>query len=137
MFPTNSERLIGISDAFPAFVYGYPSSCPRDLRTPNKSALTLRYTRRPGPIYTGHARRFLPSAVPWISEDRLLVFYSHLKTAGIFWVVQFLLFLFFNLNIFSFLFLRIGILNFIDCRFICRAQKGFSCVEIEQNIGVI
>ena len=29
MFPTNSERLIGISDAFSAFVYGYPSSCPR------------------------------------------------------------------------------------------------------------
>ena len=29
MFLTNSERLIGISDAFSAFVYGYPSSCPR------------------------------------------------------------------------------------------------------------
>ena len=28
-FPTNGERLIGISDAFSAFVYGYPSSCPR------------------------------------------------------------------------------------------------------------
>ena len=28
MFPTNSECLIGISDAFSAFVYGYPSSCP-------------------------------------------------------------------------------------------------------------
>ena len=27
---------------------------------------------RPGPIYTGHACRHLPSAVPWISEDRLL-----------------------------------------------------------------
>ena len=33
---------------------------------------TLRYTRRPGPIYTGHVCRLLPSAVPWISEDRLL-----------------------------------------------------------------
>ena len=38
MFPTNSERLIGISDAFSAFVYGYPSSCPRARCTPNKSA---------------------------------------------------------------------------------------------------
>ena len=51
MFPTNSERLIGISDAFSAFVYGYPSSCPRAHCNPNKSVTTLRYTRRPGPIY--------------------------------------------------------------------------------------
>ena len=73
MFPTNSERLIGISDAFSAFVYGYPSSCPRaHYCTPNKSVTTLRYTRRPGPIYTGHTCRHLRSAVPWISEDRLL-----------------------------------------------------------------
>ena len=33
---------------------------------------TLRYTHRHGPVYTGHACRHLPSAVPWISEDRLL-----------------------------------------------------------------
>ena len=72
MFPTNNERLIGISDAFSAFVYGYPSSCPRAHCTPNKSVTTLRYTRRPGPVYTGHACRHLPTAVPWISEDRLL-----------------------------------------------------------------
>ena len=71
MFPTNSERLIGISDAFSAFVYGFPSSCPRAHCTPNKSVPTLRYTRRHGPVYTGHACRHLPSAVPWISEDRL------------------------------------------------------------------
>ncbi len=71
MFPTNSERLIGISDAFSAFVYGYPSSCPRAHCTPNKSVPTLRYTRRHGPVYTGHACRHLPRAVPWISEDRL------------------------------------------------------------------
>ena len=51
MFPTNSERLIGISDAFSAFVYGYPSSCPRAHCTPNKSVTTLRYTRRHGPVY--------------------------------------------------------------------------------------
>ena len=46
MFSTNSERLIGISDAFSAFVYGYPSSCPCAHCTPNKSVTTLRYTRR-------------------------------------------------------------------------------------------
>ena len=44
MFPTNSESLIGISDAFSVFVYGYPSSCPRAHCTSNKSVPTLRYT---------------------------------------------------------------------------------------------
>ena len=39
MFPTNSERLIGISDAFSAFVYGDPSSCPRAHCTPTKARL--------------------------------------------------------------------------------------------------
>ena len=76
MFPTNSERLIGISDAFSAFVYGYPSSCPRAHCTPYKSVPTLRYTRRHGPIYTGHACRHLPSAVPWISEDHLFACFT-------------------------------------------------------------
>ena len=33
---------------------------------------TLRYTCRPGPVYTGQACRHLRSAVPWISEDCLL-----------------------------------------------------------------
>ena len=44
-FPTNSERLIGVSGAFFfffwAFVYGYPSSCPRAHCTPNKSVPIL------------------------------------------------------------------------------------------------
>ena len=73
MFPTNSEHLIGVSDACSAFVYGYPSFPPRAHCTPNKSVPTLRYTRRHGPKYTGHACRHLPSAVPWISEERLLI----------------------------------------------------------------
>ena len=60
---------VGISDAFSAFVYGYPSSCPRAHCTPNKSMPTLRCTCRHGPVYTV---RHLLSAVPWISEDRLL-----------------------------------------------------------------
>ena len=80
MFPTNSERLTGISDAFSAFVYGYPSSSPRAHCTPNKSVPTLRYTRMHGLMYTGHACRPLPSAVPCISEDRLLgaIFFANL-----------------------------------------------------------
>ena len=73
MFPTNSERLIGISEAFSAFVYGYLSSCPRAHCTPNKSVTPLRCTRRHGPVHTGHACRHLLSSVPWISEDRLLL----------------------------------------------------------------
>ena len=56
MFPTNSERLIGKSDAFSAFVYGYPSSCPRAHCTPNKSVPTLRYTRKHGAIPVGTYR---------------------------------------------------------------------------------
>ena len=51
MSPMNNERLIGVSDAFSAFVYGYLSSCPRAHCTPNKSVTTLRYTRRHVPIY--------------------------------------------------------------------------------------
>ena len=71
MFPTNTEHLISVSDAFSAFVYEYRSSCPNAHCTPNKSVPTLHYTRRPGPVYTGHACRHLSSAVTWISEDRL------------------------------------------------------------------
>ena len=66
MFPTNSERLIGISDVSVtdlAHVLGVP---------PTKALLLCATTRRHGPVYTGHACRNLPSAVPWISEDRLL-----------------------------------------------------------------
>ena len=63
-FPASSERLIGISDAFSAFVYGYPSSCPCAHCTPNKSVPTLRYTRRHGPIYTGPCPKALTECSP-------------------------------------------------------------------------
>ena len=66
-----SPRTVSISDAFSAFVYGYPSYCPRAHCNPN-NVPTLRYIRRHGPVYTGHACWHLQSAVPWISEDRLL-----------------------------------------------------------------
>ena len=35
-FPASSECLIGISDAFSTFVYGYPSSCSRAHCTPQQ-----------------------------------------------------------------------------------------------------
>ena len=69
-----SPRAVSVWSAFLMpflpFLYGYPSSSPR---AHNKSVPTLRYTRRHGPIYTGHACRHLLSAVPWISKDRLFV----------------------------------------------------------------
>ena len=71
MFPTSSERLIGISHAFSAFirhlahVLAVPPTKAR-LLCATPAGLDLYY------IYTGHACRHLPSAVHWISEDRLL-----------------------------------------------------------------
>ena len=64
IFPTNSECLIGISDAFSAFVYGYPSSCPHAQCTPNKSVTTLRYTRRHGPVYI----QAMPVGTFWVQS---------------------------------------------------------------------
>ena len=72
MFPTNSERLIRISEAFLSLFTGI-RHLAHVLTVPNKSVTILRYTRRHGPVYTGHAFRHLPSAVPWISEARLLL----------------------------------------------------------------
>ena len=46
MFPTNSERLIGVSDAFLPLFTGirHLAHCIRSHCTPNKSVPTLRYT---------------------------------------------------------------------------------------------
>ena len=63
-FPASSECLIGLSDAFSPFVYGYPSSSPRAHCTPNKSVPTLRYTRRHGPRYTGPCPKALTECSP-------------------------------------------------------------------------
>ena len=63
-FPASSECLIGISDAFSAFVYGCPSSSPRAHCTPNKSVPILRYTRRHGHIYTGPCPKALTECSP-------------------------------------------------------------------------
>ena len=84
MFPTNGECLIGIYDAFLfclPFVYGYPSSCPRAHEgvPQQKRAYSALHPQAWTYIYIHlcvyiqlHARRHLPSAVSWISEDRLL-----------------------------------------------------------------
>ena len=79
MFPTNSEWLVGISDAFSAFCLRVSVIFPTCSLYPNKRVpYTLRYTRRHGHIYIEvHARRHFPSAVPWISEDRLFNLVLH------------------------------------------------------------
>ena len=76
MFPMNSEPLISISDFWCLFCLclrvsvilptcsGYPQQ-KRDYSALHPQAWTC--------IYTGHACRHLPSAVPWISKDHLLV----------------------------------------------------------------
>ena len=69
MFPTNSERLIGISDAFSAFCLRVSVMFPTFSLNPQQKRA---YSALHPQAYTGHACRHLPSAVPWISEDRLL-----------------------------------------------------------------
>ena len=74
MFPTNSECLIGISDALSAFclwVFVIFPTC--SLYPQQKRAYSALHPQAWTYIYIQvHARRHLPSAVPWISEDRLL-----------------------------------------------------------------
>ena len=63
---------------FLPFVYGYPSSSPRAHCIPTKACLlcaTPAYMDLYIYIHV-HARQLLPSAVPWISEDRLLSKYT-------------------------------------------------------------
>ena len=83
MFPTNSEHLIGVSDAFSALclwvsvIFPTCSLYPQQKRA--YSALhpqvwTYIYIYIYIYIYTGHACKHLLSAVPWISEDHLLGF---------------------------------------------------------------
>ena len=58
----HKQCLTGISNAFYASFTNIWPSYPAVLLYPQQSVHTLRYTRR-----------HLPSAVPWISEDRLLL----------------------------------------------------------------
>ena len=49
-FPTNSECLIGISDAFFCLLFTGIRHLAHVLTVPQKNVPTLRYTRRHGPI---------------------------------------------------------------------------------------
>ena len=72
-FPASSECLIGISDAFSAFCLRVSVIFPMcSLYPPKKRAYSVLHPQAWTCIYRYHAQRLLPSAVPWISEDRLL-----------------------------------------------------------------
>ena len=72
MFPTNSERLIGISDAL-IFCLCLRVSVilPTCSLYPQQKRAYSALHPQAWTFYTGRACRHLPSAVPWISEDRL------------------------------------------------------------------
>ena len=78
MFPTNGERLIGISDAFFSFfaffhLFTGIRHLAHVLTVPPTKACLLCATPAGMDRYIQlHARNHLPSAVPWISEDRLV-----------------------------------------------------------------
>ena len=73
-FPASSERLIGISDAFSAFCLRVSVIFPTcSLYSPTKACLLCATLAGMDLYIQVHARMLLPSAVPWISEDRLLV----------------------------------------------------------------
>ena len=72
-FPASSECLIGISDAFSAFCLRVSDIFPTcSLYPQQKRAYFALHLQAWTYIYKVHAQRLLPSAVPWISEDRLL-----------------------------------------------------------------
>ena len=65
-FPASRECLIGISDAFSDLCL------PHGLTVPPTKACKLCVTPAGMDLYIQvHARKLLPNAVPWISEDRL------------------------------------------------------------------
>ena len=77
MLPASSECLIGISDAFSAFCLRVSVIFPScSLYPQQKRAYSALHPQAWTYIYIYiqvYARRLLPSAVPWISEDRLLM----------------------------------------------------------------
>ena len=73
MFPTNGDCLIGISDAFFfCLLFTGIRHLPHVLTVPPTKACLLCATPAGMDLHIQvHARRLLPSAVPWISEDHL------------------------------------------------------------------
>ena len=68
-FPASRECLIGISDAFSAFCVRVSVIFPTcSLYPQQKRAYSALH-----PQAWTYARRLLPSVVPWISENRLLI----------------------------------------------------------------
>ena len=72
-FPASSKCLMGISDAFSAFCLRVSVIFHTCSLYPKQKTCLLCATPAGMDLYIQvHARRLLPSAVPWISEDRLL-----------------------------------------------------------------
>ena len=72
-FPASSECLIGISDAFSAFLFTGIRHLAHVLTVPPTKACLLCATPAGMDLYIQvHARRLLLSAVPWIFKDHLL-----------------------------------------------------------------
>ena len=73
MFPTNSEYLIDIFDAFFCLLFTGIRHLAHMLTVPPTKVCLLCTTPTGMDLYIQlHACRHLPSAVPWISEDRRL-----------------------------------------------------------------
>ena len=71
-FPASSESLIGSSDAFSAFCLRVSVIFPTcSLYPQQQRAYSALHPQAWTYIIQVHARRLFPSAVPWISEDRL------------------------------------------------------------------
>ena len=81
--PASSECLIGISDAFSAFCLRVSVILPTCSLHPQQYRAYSALHPQAWTFIQVHARRHLPSAVPWISEDRLLSCWSiRLKEIG-------------------------------------------------------
>ena len=73
--------MIGISDAFSDFLFTGIRHLPHVFTVPQTKACLLCATPTGMDLCIQvHARRHLPSAVPWISEDRLLRSASDTRT---------------------------------------------------------
>ena len=71
-FPASSECLIGISDAFSAFCLRVSVILPTFSLYPQQKRAYSALHPQAWTFIQVHTRRHLPSAVPWISEDRQL-----------------------------------------------------------------
>ena len=81
--PASSECLIGISDAFSAFCLRVSVILPTcSLYPQQKRAYSALHPQAWTDINRSMPERLLPSAVPCISEDRLLLHYFHKESVA-------------------------------------------------------